>query len=164
MERTKLITSAIAADPAAPVASANQGPQSVCCRFVSRSPRILDLAEMIEAHGCNRSLLAVGTAQTQTGDVGHRADLIELGRSRGVGDEPRGVIGRDDHAKLEVFAVVERVIECGRSIPVTHIAGIGMDGNRRRVEYCPEAAALGEDVPQVGRESIRDIDQGGDRD
>ena len=84
-------------------------------------------------------------------------------RARGRGEQPRGVVGRDHQAQLEVFAVVERVIERGDSVASAHLVGIGMDRDGRVVEDGPESAALGEDVAQVGGKPVGDVDQGVDR-
>ena len=66
----------------------------------------------------------------------------------------------DHQAELEVFTVVERVIERGDSVAPAHRPGIGMDRDGVGVEDRSEPAALGEDVAQVGGEPVGDVDQG----
>ena len=95
--------------------------------------------------------MAVGTAEHETRTLGHDSDAEKLDRSRGGGEQPGGVICRNDQAKLEIFTVVERVIDFWRAIALTHLVSVRMDGNRRLFEYGSEAAALLEDVAQVGR-------------
>ena len=68
--------------------------------------------------------------------------------------------GGNDEAELEVFAVVERMVDCGIAVDAAQLAGIGMDRDRGLVEDGPETAALGEDVGQVGGEAVGDVDHG----
>ena len=59
-------------------------------------------------------------------------------------------MGRDAQAQFKILAVIKRVVECRRAVALACVMCVAMDGNRRLVEHGPEAAALGEDVAQVG--------------
>ena len=106
---------------------------------------------MIESHGQDRSLVAIGTAEHETRKLGHGANAEKLRRCRGGGEQPVGVICRNDQAKLEIFTVVERVIDFGCAITLTHFMSVRMDGNCRLFKYGSDAATLVENVAQVGR-------------
>ena len=76
---------------------------------------------------------------------------MEPGRRGGRCEQPLRIFGGDDHAQLEIFAIVERMIKCGYLIVAAHFAGIGMYRDGRSVEDGAESAAFREDVAQVGR-------------
>ena len=115
---------------------------------------------MIKAARFQRRHDPAGPAQPQPRlgrDLTHAIDTDRFWRP---GKKPAGTFGGKHDAELEVFAVVESMVERGDAVGPGLVERIGMDRDLVGVQDRSQPSALLEDMPQVGRESVGDVDHG----
>ena len=66
-----------------------------------------------------------------------------------IGEQPGSVRRGHDDAELEIFAVVECVIQSGCAVYSTELTSVGVNRDCCFVEHGPEATAFDQDVRQI---------------